>query len=134
MKTILLVEDDQQVRALFGLLLRKNGYRVVEADSGAAGFEMARRHFPDLIVSDIDMPGGDGHSLLRNIRLDPELKSRQVVLMTGRPDLLTSRKSMEEGADDFLAKPVGLQELLSCVKARFSRASLSWQVEDPIVA
>jgi DNA-binding response OmpR family regulator len=134
MKTILLVEDDQQVRALFGLLLRKNGYRVVEADSGTAGFEMARRHFPDLIVSDIDMPGGDGHSLLRNIRLDPELKSRQVVLMTGRPDLLTPRKSMEEGADDFLAKPVGLQELLSCVKARFSRASLSWQVEDPIVA
>jgi CheY-like chemotaxis protein len=127
MKTILLVEDDQQVRALFGMVLRKNGYSVVEADSGTAGFEMARHHFPDLIVSDIDMPGGDGHSLLRNIRLDPKLKSRQVVLMTGRPDLLTPRKSMEEGADDFLAKPVSLQELLSCVKARFSRASLSWQ-------
>jgi CheY-like chemotaxis protein len=127
MKTILLVEDDQQVRALFGLVLRKNGYCVVEADSGTAGFEMARHHFPDLIVSDIDMPGGDGHSLLRNIRLDPKLKSRQVVLMTGRPDLLMPRKSMEEGADDFLAKPVSLQELLSCVKARFSRASLSWQ-------
>jgi CheY-like chemotaxis protein len=127
MKTILLVEDDQQVRALFGMVLRKNGYSVVEADSGTAGFEMARHHFPDLIVSDIDMPGGDGHSLLRNIRLDPKLKSRQVVLMTGRPDLLTPRKSMEEGADDFLAKPVSLQELLRCVKARFSRASLSWQ-------
>ena len=44
MKTILLVEDDQQVRALFGMVLRKNGYSVVEADSGTAGFEMARHH------------------------------------------------------------------------------------------
>ena len=102
----------------------------MEADCGTAGFEMARQFFPDLIVTDIDMPGGDGASLLRKIRLDPELRSRQVVLMTGRPDLLAPRKSMEEGADDFLAKPVSLQEFLGCVKARFSRASLSWQAED----
>jgi len=134
MKTILLIDDDQQVRTMFGLALRRNGYHVIEADSGITGLAMARQHLPDLILTDIHMPGGDGSTLLRDIRRDPELRSKQVVLMTGRPDLLTPRKGMEEGADDFLEKPVDLKALLSCVKARFSRASISWRVEDEILA
>jgi two-component system, sensor histidine kinase and response regulator len=134
MKTILLVDDDQQVRTMFGVALRRNGYHVIEADSGTAGLALARQHLPDVILSDINMPGGDGSTLLRDIRRDPELRSKQVVLMTGRPDLVTPRKGMEEGADDFLVKPVNLQALLSCVAARFSRASISWRVEDQKLA
>jgi two-component system sensor histidine kinase/response regulator len=133
MKTILLVDDDQQVRTMFGLALRRNGYHVIDADSGVAGLALARQHLPDLILTDINMPGGDGSNLLRDIRRDPELRSKQVVLMTGRPDLVTPRKGMEEGADDFLVKPVGLSALLSCVEARFSRASISWRVEDQML-
>jgi CheY-like chemotaxis protein len=118
MKTILLVDDDPQVREVFGLVLRRNGYYVIEAHSGVSGIEMARQHFPDLILSDILMPEGDGATLLCNIRRDPELESTQVVLMTGSPDLVNPRKEMEEWPDDFLLKPVGLQTLLSCVQAR----------------
>ena len=99
MKKILLVDDDQQLRTLFGSVLRRRGYDVIEADSGVAGLEMARKHLPDLILSDIDMPGGDGASLLRDIRLDPELKSRQVVLMSGRAGSATARKGAQEEAD-----------------------------------
>lgn len=134
MKTILLVDDDLQVRAMFGLALRRSGYHVIEAESGATGLLMARQHLPDLILTDINMPGGDGSTLLHDIRQDPELRSKQVVLMTGRPDLVTPRKGMEEGADDFLVKPVSLEALLSCVEARFSRASISWRVEDQTLA
>src|SRR5471032_199182 len=134
MKTILLIDDDQQVRTMFGLALRRSGYRVIEADSGVAGLALARQHLPDLILSDFHMPGGDGSSLLRDLRRDPELKAKQVVLMTGRPDLVTQRKGMEEGADDFLVKPVDLKALLSCVEARFSRSSISWRVEDQVLA
>ncbi len=134
MKTILLIDDDQQVRSMFGLALRRAGYRVLEADSGVAGLAMARQNLPDLILSDIHMPGGDGSTLLRDIRRDPELKSRQVVLMTGRPDLVTPRKGMEEGADDFLVKPVSLEALRNCVEARFARISINWRVEDGMVA
>ena len=130
----MIVDDDQQVREVLGLALRRSGYYVIEADSGAAALQMARLNLPDLIVSDIDMPGGDGASLLHEIRLDPELKSRQIVLMSGKPDLLARRKSMEEGADDFLEKPFSLQEFLSCVKARFNRALLSWPVVDQMAA
>jgi len=134
MKTILLIDDDPQVRTMFGVALRRSGYHVIEADSGVTGLEMARQHLPDLILSDIHMPGGDGSTLLRDIRHDPELRSKQVVLMTGRPDLVTPRKGMEEGADDFLVKPVSLDALRSCVEARFSRASISWRVEDQMLA
>src|ERR1700760_4506421 len=101
MKTILLVDDDQPLRAVLGLALRRDGYRVIEADSGIAGLELARKHLPDLILSDIDMPGGDGASLLREVRSDPKLKFRQFVLMSGRPDLIGAQK-IEEMADDFL--------------------------------
>src|ERR1700722_11137624 len=134
MKTILLIDDDQQVRMMFGVALRKHGYHVIEAESGVTRLALAREHLPALILSDIHMPGGDGPTLLRDIRHDPELRSKQVVLMTGRPDMVTPRKGMEEGADDFLVKPVGLKAVLSCVEARFSRASISWRVEDQMLA
>jgi DNA-binding response OmpR family regulator len=118
MKTILLVDDDQPVRTLYGLVLRRNGYRVLEADSGGAALDMARKHLPDLILSDIIIPGSDGVSLLRQIRDDPDLKARPFVLMSGSPDVVTSYKGIE-AADDFLVKPIGLQELLNCIKTRF---------------
>lgn len=134
MKTILLIDDDQQLRAMFAVSLRKGGYHVIEADSGDSGLKMARQQLPDLILSDIHMPSGDGSTLLRDIRRDPELKTKQVVLMTGRPDIVTPRKGMENGADDFLIKPVSWEALRSCVEARFSRASVSWRVEDQMLA
>jgi DNA-binding response OmpR family regulator len=133
-RKILLVDDDQQLREFLCLALRRSGYNVIEADSGVTAFQMARQHFPDLIVSDIDMPGGDGTSLLREIRLHPELKSMQVVLMSGSPDLLASREGMEAGADDFLIKPVSLRAFLRCVKARFNRLSLIWPADDLLAA
>jgi CheY-like chemotaxis protein len=129
MKTILLVDDDPQLRTLLGLTLRGSGYLVIEADSGIAGLQLARKHLPDLILSDIDMPGGDGASLLRNVRSDPELKFRQFVLMSGRPDLIAAAQGFEEKADDFLAKPVRREELLSCLKERLD-SGRRWQAED----
>ena len=134
MKTILLIDDSAALRLTCGKALREVGYHVIEADSGVKGLALARQHLPDLILSDVQMPGGDGSTLLRDIRNDPELRARQVVLMTGRPDLMTPRKGMEEGADDFLLKPVSFDALLSCVQTRFRRASINWRVEDELLA
>src|SRR6478752_2055507 len=103
MKTILLVDDDQSVRTLYSLVLRRNGYRVIEADSGGAALDTARKHLPDLILCDIVMPGRDGVSLLRQIRRDPELMFGQFVLMSGSAALVRHQEGMEE-ADDFLVK------------------------------
>jgi two-component system, sensor histidine kinase and response regulator len=130
MKTILVVDDDSQLRTMLGISLRRNGYNVINADSGETGLAAARQYLPDLILCDIHMPGGNGTTLLQEVRRDPELRSKQVVLMTGRPDLVSARQGMEEGADDFLVKPVSLDALLNCIKARLSRASINWRVED----
>jgi two-component system, sensor histidine kinase and response regulator len=134
MKTVLIVDDDRQLREMFSRALERKGYRIIEADSGPAGLAMARKYLPDLILSDIHMPGGDGSTLLRDIRHDPELRGKQVVLMTGRPDLITPRGGMEDGADDFLVKPVEIKALLNCVEARFARALINWRVEDQMLA
>jgi DNA-binding response OmpR family regulator len=134
MKTILLVDDDPSLRAVLSLALRRDGYHVIEADSGVAGLEMARLHVPDLVLSDIDMPGGDGASLLRDIRRDSELKTIQVVLMTGTAELLSRSQGIEDEADASLVKPISLQELLGCVKAQLDRHLLRQAAEDRVVA
>jgi signal transduction histidine kinase len=133
MKTILLIDDDKLVRDTFGLALRRNGYHVTEAESAMTGLALARQHPPDLILSDIYMPGVDGTALLKDIRKDPELKSRQVVLMTSRGNLTNPRKAMDEGADDFLEKPVTLPALLRCMEARFQRLSPHWRFGDEML-
>jgi signal transduction histidine kinase len=130
MKTILLLDDDETIRSTFSLALRHHGYRVIEASSGDVGLELARKHLPDLILSDISMPGSDGQAVLQSIRQDPELSSKQVVLMTGQTHLVTPRRGMELGADDFLVKPISLADLLSCIDARLKRAQVHWRVED----
>ncbi|HSI83812.1 MAG: response regulator [Candidatus Methylacidiphilales bacterium] len=133
MKTILLIDDNPQLLRMLKMALIHHGYRVIEANSGTKGLEMAREHLPDLIISDIHMPDGDGSAFLQQIRRDKELRSRPVVLMTGRPDLITPRQGMDEGADDFLVKPVTVQALVNCVKARLARAAVNWRVEDEML-
>jgi two-component system sensor histidine kinase/response regulator len=134
MKLILLIDDDGAIRLSFGLALRSRGYRVIESDSGEGGLELARQQMPDLILTDINMPGGDGQTLLQQIRADPELSGAQVVLMTGRPDLVPPRRGMDQGADDFLVKPISGEALFSCVEARLSRGDVHWRVEDRILS
>jgi len=128
--TILLIDDDPQTRQVFGFALRRHGYQVLEADSGYSGLEMAKKYLPDLILTDVNMPGGDGKALLFHIRQDPELSAKQVILMTGQADLIAPRTAMESGADDFLIKPFTLEALCTCVEARLQRAQIHWRVED----
>jgi signal transduction histidine kinase len=134
MKTILIIDDDESILSVFSLALRSRGYRVIEASSGSMGIELAKQHLPDLILSDISMPGADGQEVLHEIRQHPELSSKQVVLMTGQTHLVTLRKGMELGADDFLVKPVSLGDLLRCVEARLERAQVHWRVEDRMLS
>jgi class 3 adenylate cyclase/DNA-binding NarL/FixJ family response regulator len=121
-QTILLVDDDELLRGIFVLALQEQGYVVIESDSGLRGYELAKQHRPDLIITDLEMAEGGGEALLHFIRSDPELFNKQVVLITGNASQATLRRGMEAGADDFLVKPVTLEALVGCVKARLKRA------------
>lgn len=134
MKTVLVIDDDRPILEIYAMALAEQGYRVVTAASGAEGLELARRHLPDLILCDINMPGMDGRAVLQAVRSDPDLGARQFVFMTGNTSDVTPRRGMELGADDFLVKPFSLQDLTRSVRARLDRASVHWRVEDRIVA
>lgn len=128
-KTILLIEDDQATLETYEIALESADYRVLTASSGTEGVELARRHLPDVVLSDVNMPGMDGRNVLNILREDLQMGSKQIVLMTGNTRNVSTRAAMELGADDFLAKPFGVAELLGCIEARLQRAKLHWRVD-----
>lgn len=115
------------------IALESRGYRILTAATGETGVSLARRHLPDMILSDINMPGGGGDDVLRTLRADPELFGKQIVLMTGNPKNISPRSGMALGADDFLVKPFTETELVQCVEARLRRADLHWRVEEGLL-
>lgn len=130
MKTLLVIDDDEAILGSYGLALEHAGYRVLTAADGNQGVELARRHLPDLILCDINMPGMDGRNVLRTLRADAAAGATQIVLMTGNTQALSTREAMALGADDFLTKPFGVVQLLRCVEARLQRAQIHGRVAD----
>lgn len=133
MKTLLLIDDDEAIRHSYGMVLEHAGYRVLTAADGTQGVDLARRHLPDLILCDINMPGMDGRTVLRTLRNDTAAGATQIVLMTGNPKALGTREAMALGADDFLTKPFGVVQLMRCVEARLQRAQIHGRVADQAV-
>ncbi len=113
--TVLVVEDDPEVRSYLSQHLHTR-FRVLEAADGTAGLAAVRAHTPDLVVSDVMMPGMDGHALCRAIKDDPETSFVPVVLLTARASVEHRIAGLEEGADDYLAKPFHARELLARVQ------------------
>ncbi len=134
MKTLLVIDDDEAIRGSYGLALEHAGYRVLTAADGTQGVELARRHLPDLILCDINMPGMDGRNVLRTLREDAAAGATQIVLMTGNTKALSTREAMALGADDFLTKPFGVVQLMRCVEARLQRAQIHGRVADQAVS
>jgi two-component system sensor histidine kinase/response regulator len=131
--TILIIDDDVPLASTLALGLEANGYRALCAADATIGWKMAHAHLPDLILSDIEMPGKDGRRLLQEMRADPAIADRQFVLMTGKASFGNQRTAMDLGADDFLLKPFTLPALLGCVAARLRRAELNRRVDDRAV-
>jgi len=106
---VLLVEDDESVRQVYGRLLRRDGFTVFPAASGLEAAEIFEREEIDLVVSDIGMPGMSGVDLLKALRLkDLDVP---VILMTGNPQVDSASRAVELGALRYLTKPVDVTEL-----------------------
>lgn len=118
---ILVVEDEPQMRTNIATILRMEGYEVFEAQHGKEGVEAARRRQPDLIFCDISMPELDGHGVLSELRSDAGTAAIPFVFLTARGDKPDVRKGMNLGADDYLIKPVDVDDLLSAIHARLQR-------------
>ena len=115
MTDVLVVDDDLAIREMVALALEKRGYRVVRAPGLAAARAALREHRPDLIISDIYMPGGTGLDLLKETQGldDPP----PLILMTARGTIETAAAALQEGVFDYLAKPFDLEVMLARVQA-----------------
>jgi two-component system, sensor histidine kinase and response regulator len=124
MSKILVVDDDDALRGVIGLALQAEGFEVLEAQDGAAAIQMAREQLPDLVLCDIRMEQMDGYLALAGLRQQATTASLPFILMTGQADAEGMRKGMELGADDYLAKPFTIAQLLGAVQARLKKDKL----------
>ncbi len=127
MKKILIIEDDKIVMASAKDLLEAEGYDVSTAENGRLGVEMARKVAPDLIICDVMMPEGDGHSVLNNLRAQPETSAIPFIFLTAKADKSDIRQGMKLGADDYLTKPYTRMDLLDAISSRLDKQTVLTQ-------
>jgi signal transduction histidine kinase len=120
-KLILVIEDEKDIRENLVMILTFSNYKTVSADNGLDGLLLARKHIPDLIISDIMMPGIDGYTLLSELQKDIETSSIPFMFLSAKANKDSIREGMNLGADDFISKPFDIDELLNAVEIRLQK-------------
>jgi DNA-binding NarL/FixJ family response regulator len=125
MKTVLLIEDQSEMRRNIATILEMENYTVLAAADGRAGVELARSRKPDIVLCDVMMPEMDGFAVIQNLRADSATASIPFIFLTAKGEKRDMRSGMNLGADDYLTKPVTASDLLSAIEARLARARLA---------
>ncbi len=121
MKTILIIEDNTDVRENTAEILELANYKVLQAENGKVGVDVAQKTKPDLIICDIMMPVLDGYGVIHLLNKQPETACIPFIFLTAKSERLDFRKGMEMGADDYISKPFDDIELLNAVETRFKK-------------
>ena len=117
-KTILIVEDDVNIRELLSLYLGQEGYVIETAQDGAEGLRAFKRCHPDLVLLDLMMPVMDGSQMLRELRA---LSKTPVIILTAKGEVFDKVTLLEMGADDYITKPFEMREVIARVRAVLRR-------------
>ena len=133
-KKILVVDDEVDILELLKYNLEKEGYQVKTAENGVDGVEIARGFVPDLILLDIMMPDQDGVETCRQLREMKELSNTFIIFLTARVEEYSEVAAFENGADDYLTKPIKPRALMSRINAIFRRSKKDVEPEDKISA
>jgi type II secretory ATPase GspE/PulE/Tfp pilus assembly ATPase PilB-like protein/ActR/RegA family two-component response regulator len=120
--SVLLVDDEDQLRRVMKDLLEREGYTVTEARDGVEALDQVDRHAPDIIVLDLNLPGLDGYGVLSHLRSRASTSRIPVVVLTARGDEESEVRVFEAGADDFLSKPFRARALSARLEAVLRRA------------
>lgn len=124
-RTILVVEDNDDVQAMICALLEQHGFAVDIADSGMTALGATMRNLPDLILLDMAMPDMDGFEFLRRRALRPELKAIPVIVVSARDTGKDVTDAIALGADNYVAKPFDNRRLLDSVHALLPQRRLT---------
>jgi DNA-binding response OmpR family regulator len=125
MATVLIVEDQDEIKALLEFKLKSSGYDVILAENGKKCIEVARNNPPDLIVLDMMMPVMNGFETLANLKKDPTLQAIPAIVVSAKSTEQDIVKALELGADDYITKPFSPQVFIARVKAVLRRCKHS---------
>ena len=120
--TILVIDDEVQIRRLLEITLSSNGFKVTEAGTGREGLVAAATHHPSLIILDLGLPDIDGYEILKNIR---EWYQKPIIILTVRNSEDDIINALDNGANDYLTKPFKTGELLARIRAALRKNQVS---------
>jgi type IV pilus assembly protein PilB len=121
-KTVLVVEDSPTIASVVKYFLELEGFHVLIAKDGAEGLEAARKHSPNVVVTDYDMPGMDGASMVKALRDDRHTREVAVLMLTSETSIEKETTAFEAGVDDYIQKPVEPRRLAARIKAVLARS------------
>ncbi|MBA3923751.1 MAG: response regulator [Nostocaceae cyanobacterium] len=117
MDTILIVEDSPSEMALISYYLQESGYNVIKATGAKEGLEKALAQKPDVIVTDVVMPGMSGFELCRHLKKNPETEKVPIVICSSKNQEIDRLWGMRQGADAYVTKPFTREQLLRAIKS-----------------
>jgi CheY-like chemotaxis protein len=115
-ETILVVDDDPEVRLALEVRLKANGYTVALAEDGSTSIAQTRLHMPDLILLDLGLPVGDGFGVMESLKADQRTSSIPVIVLTGRERASNFDRALKAGVEGYLQKPVQNARLLDFIR------------------
>jgi CRP-like cAMP-binding protein/CheY-like chemotaxis protein len=124
MKSVLVIDDNADIRDNTAEILELAGYKTFTAENGKRGVEVAQLEKPDIIVCDIMMPELDGYGVLHLLKKNPETENIPFVFLTAKTERSDFRKGMEMGADDYITKPFEDIELLNAIEIRLKKLAI----------
>lgn len=124
MKTLLLIEDNLEMRENTQEILELAGYQVLVAENGKVGVTLAQEHVPDLIICDVMMPELDGYGVLRMLSRNPNTAYVPFIFLTAKAEKSDFRKGMQLGADDYITKPFDDLDLLDAIEMRLKKSEI----------
>lgn len=129
---ILIVDDDLDTLKLVGLILQRQGYQIVAANSGSQGLAKAAAERPNLILLDVMMPDMEGYEVARRLRADRDLAQTPIIMFTAKTLVDDKVAGFEAGVDDYMTKPTHPAELVSRVKALLARTAATQRSTGPL--
>src|SRR6186997_1081389 len=124
MKSILVIEDNKDIRENTAEILDLAGYKTFTAENGKKGVDIAIRENPDVIICDIMMPELDGYGVLHLVRKNQDTQNIPFIFLTAKTERTDFRKGMEMGADDYVTKPFDDIELLNAIESRLKKSEM----------
>ena len=127
---VLLIEDEPQMRRFLRVALASHGFRLVEAATAAEGLALAASHNPEVVLLDLGLPDGDGIGVARRVR---EWSSMPILVISARGREADKVEALDAGADDYVTKPFGIEELLARIRVALRHAQQAGLPTTPVL-